>query len=96
LPAPGTDGALAARAQAGLIDAVKVYYMHAEEPMQRSLLRYELMGRIKPYSMFIQKAERDLIKKGQEDGNHKVVFYVPNSFSQSVRSLAITFIWTPF
>ncbi|ODV37662.1 MULTISPECIES: hypothetical protein [Microcystis] len=59
--------------------------MHAEEPMQRSLLRYELMGRIKPYSMFMQKAERDLVKKGQEDGDRKVVFYVPNSFSQSVR-----------
>ncbi|MFM7277699.1 MAG: acetyl-CoA hydrolase/transferase family protein, partial [Microcystis aeruginosa] len=35
--------------------------------------------------MFMQKAERDLIKKGQEDGDRKVVFYVPNSFSQSVR-----------
>ncbi|MGV2388464.1 MAG UNVERIFIED_CONTAM: hypothetical protein LVR29_09495 [Microcystis novacekii LVE1205-3] len=45
----------------------------------------ELIGRIKPYSMFMQKAERDLIKKGQEDGDRKVVFYVPNSFSQSVR-----------
>lgn len=82
---PALMEALAARAEAGLIDDVKVYYMHAEEPMQRSLLRYELMGRIKPYSMFMQKAERDLIKKGQEDGDRKVVFYVPNSFSQSVR-----------
>jgi itaconate CoA-transferase len=82
---PALMEALAARAQAGNIDNVKVYYMHAEENMKRSLLRYELMGRIKPYCMFMQEAERDLIKKGQEDGNRKVVFYVPNSFSQSVR-----------
>jgi itaconate CoA-transferase len=82
---PALMDALASRAQAGNIDNVKVYYMHAEENMKRSLLRYELMGRIKPYCMFMQEAERDLIKKGQEDGNRKVVFYVPNSFSQSAR-----------
>jgi itaconate CoA-transferase len=77
--------ALASRAQAGNIDDVKLYYMHSEQNMKRSLLRYELMGRIKPHCMFIQQAERDLIKQGQEDGNRKVVYYVPNSFSQSIR-----------
>jgi itaconate CoA-transferase len=80
--------ALASRAEAGNIDDVKLYYMHAEEHMKRSLLRYELMGRIKPYSMFMQEAEHELIKKGQEDGDRKVVYYVPNSFSQSIRLFA--------
>src|SRR6202142_1564981 len=82
---PALMEALASRAEAGHVDNVKIYYMHAEQNMKRSLLRYELMGRIKPYCMFIQQAERDLIKQGQEDGNRKVVYYVPNSFSQSVR-----------
>ena len=82
---PALMEALASRAEAANIDNVKVYYMHAEENMKQSLLRYELMGRIKPYCMFIQEAERDLIKKGQQDGDRKVVYYVPNSFSQSVR-----------
>jgi itaconate CoA-transferase len=82
---PALMDALAARAEAGNIDNVKVYYMHAEENMKRSLLRYELMGRIKPYCMFMQEAERELINKGQEDGGRKVVYYVPNSFSQSIR-----------
>lgn len=82
---PALMQAFASRAEAANVDNVKVYYMHAEENMKRSLLRYELMGRIKPYCMFMQEAERDLIKKGQEDGNRKVVYYVPNSFSQSVR-----------
>ena len=82
---PALMEALAARAEAGSVDNVKVYYMHAEENMKKSLLRYELMGRIKPYCMFLQEAERGLIKQGQEDGGRKVVYYVPNSFSQSVR-----------
>jgi itaconate CoA-transferase len=82
---PALMEALAARAEAGTVDNLKVYYMHAEENMKKSLLRYELMGRIKPHCMFLQEAERDLIKKGQEDGDRKVVYYVPNSFSQSVR-----------
>jgi itaconate CoA-transferase len=82
---PALMEALASRAEGGSVDNVKVYYMHAEENMKRTLLRYELMGRIKPYCMFMQEAERDLIKKGQEDGDRKVVYYVPNSFSQSIR-----------
>src|ERR1700689_2101323 len=82
---PALMDALAARAEACSVDKVEGYYMHAEENMKKSLLRYELMGRIKPYCMFLQEAERGLIKQGQEDGDRKVVYYVPNSFSQSVR-----------
>jgi itaconate CoA-transferase len=84
---PALTEALAVRAEAGSVDNVKVYYMHAEENMKTSLLRYELMGRIKPYCMFMQGAERDLIKRAQENGDRKVVYYVPNSFSQSIRFL---------
>jgi itaconate CoA-transferase len=82
---PALMEALARRAEAGAIDDVRLYYYHAEEAMRRSLLRYELMGRIKPHTMFMQAAERDLIVKGLKDGGRKVVFYVPNSFSQSIR-----------
>lgn len=82
---PALMKALAARAEAGQIDDVKVYYYHAERHMRDTLLRYELMGRIKPYSMFLQEAERSLIKQGVADGNRKVVYYVPGSFSQSIR-----------
>ena len=82
---PALMEALAARAEAGKVDNVRLYYMHAERHMQRTLLRYELMGRIKPHTMFMQAAERELIKKGKEDGDRKVIFYVPNSFSQAPR-----------
>ena len=82
---PALMQALAERAKAGKVDNVKVYYMHSEEHMKNSLLQYELMGRIKPYCMFMQATERALIKKGVEDGNRKVVYFVPNSFSESIR-----------
>ena len=80
-------GALAARAGRGEIDRVKLYYFHAETPMADTVLRYELMGRLQPYSMFLQRAERELIKRGEQDGR-KVVFFVPTSFSDSVRLFA--------
>ena len=82
---PALMQALAERAGAGKVDNVKVYYMHSEEHMKNSLLRYELMGRIKPYCMFMQATERELVKKGMEDGDRKVVYFVPNAFSQSIR-----------
>ena len=82
---PALMQALAERAGAAKVDNVKVYYMHSEEHMKNSLLRYELMGRIKPYCMFMQATERELVKKGMEDGDRKVVYFVPNAFSQSIR-----------
>jgi itaconate CoA-transferase len=82
---PALMHSLALRAERGEIDDVRVYYFHSEKHMRDSLLRYELMGRIKPFCMFIQSAERELIRKGIEDGNRKVVYYVPNCFSQSIR-----------
>lgn len=80
-------GALAARASRGEIDRVKLYYFHAETPMADTVLRYELMGRLHPYSMFLQRPERELIKRGEQDGR-KVIFFVPTSFSGSVRLFA--------
>jgi itaconate CoA-transferase len=55
--------------------------------MRESILRYELMGRILPHCMFWQAGERELERRGLADGGRKVVFYVPNSFSQATRFL---------
>jgi len=79
--------ALAARAGRGEIDRVKLFYFHAEAPMADTVLRYELMGRFLPYSMFLQRPERELIKRGDQEGR-KVVNFIPTSFSASVRLFA--------
>ena len=83
---PALMAALADRARCGAVDDVKLYYFHAEEPMRQSLLRYELMGPIRPFSFFLQKPERDLITQGMADGGRKVVSFVPSSFGQCIRA----------
>jgi itaconate CoA-transferase len=82
---PALMRALAQWAEDGDISDVRIYYYHSEEHMRQSLLRYELMDRIRPHCMFMQATERELIQRGLQDGNRKVVYYVPNSFSQSIR-----------
>ncbi|MBB2931261.1 acetyl-CoA hydrolase/transferase family protein [Paraburkholderia silvatlantica] len=82
---PSLLEALAARAEAADLDDLKVYYFHAEEFLRKSLLRYSLMGRIVPHCMFMGAPERELIQLGDQDGGRKVVYFVPNAFSQSPR-----------
>lgn len=81
---PALLQALAARAERREIDRVRLFYYHAERPMADTVLRYKLMGRLLPNSMFLQAAERDLIAHGEHDGR-KVVHFIPNSFSDAVR-----------
>src|SRR5271167_3171300 len=79
--------ALADRAQVGGIENLNVYYFEATSIAGRTILRYELNDRIRPYCMFITEIERALIKRGAEDGDRKVINYVPNNFHQAPRLL---------
>jgi itaconate CoA-transferase len=84
---PALLKALADRAEAGGIDDLKVYYFEATSIAGKTILRYELNDRIRPYSMFITATERALIKRGVEDGGRKIINYVPNNFHQAPRML---------
>ena len=77
---PALLAAIAKRAQLKGFDELCVYYLHAEEPANNTILQYELMDIIKPHPGFLGSKERALIKQGDADGR-KVIFYVPNSFS---------------
>jgi itaconate CoA-transferase len=81
---PALMQALADRASAGKVDDVKLYYYQSQDALQRTLLRYELMGRIKPFCLFLAAAERELVKQGVQHGR-KVVFFMPNHFSEAIR-----------
>lgn len=83
---PALLKALAERAQAGLIDNLKVYYYESTTIVGDTLFRYELMDRIHPYCMFVTGVERALIKRGEQDGR-KVITYVPSTFHQATRLL---------
>src|ERR1700721_1305122 len=84
---PALLKALADRAEAGGIENLNVYYSEATSIAGRTILRYELNDRIRPYCMFITETERALIKRGVEDGDRKVINYVPNNFHQAPRLL---------
>ena len=83
---PALLQALAQRAEAGNIEDLRVYYFEATSIAGKTILRYDLNDRIRPYCMFITAAERALIKQGVADGR-KVVNYVPNNFHQAPRLL---------
>ncbi len=84
---PALLKALAERATAGGIEDLKVYYFEATKVVAETILRYELMDRIRPYCMFLSATERALVKRGEADGGRKVVDYVPNNFHQAPRLL---------
>jgi itaconate CoA-transferase len=83
---PAILQALADRAEAGGIEDLRVYYFEATSIAGRTILRYDLNDRVRPYCMFMTASERALIKRGVEDGR-KVVNYVPNNFHQAPRLL---------
>jgi itaconate CoA-transferase len=84
---PALLKALADRAQAGKLEELKVYYFEATRIAGETILRYELIDRIRPYCMFVTATERALIKRGAEDGGRKVINYLPNNFHQAPRLL---------
>jgi len=85
---PALLAALAARAKAGQVEALKAYYYESTSVLSDTIFRYELVDRIQPYSMFITGVERALIKRGLADGGRKVVNYVPSTFHQAPRILS--------
>ncbi len=84
---PALLQALADRARAGKVEALKLYYFEATSIAGKTVLDYDLVDRIHPYCMFVTAADRALIKKGVEDEDRKVLRYVPNNFHQAPRLL---------
>src|SRR5271156_2878216 len=84
---PALLKALADRAEAGGIEDLKLYYFESTRIAGDTILRYELIDRVRPYCMFIAATERALIKRAEADGGRKVINYVPNNFHQTPRLL---------
>jgi itaconate CoA-transferase len=84
---PALLKALADRAAAGAVEDLRVYYYETTRIAGDTVLRYELNDRIHPYSMFVTAVDRTLIKRGMQDGDRKVVTYVPNTFHEAPRLL---------
>ncbi|MGZ8410696.1 MAG: acetyl-CoA hydrolase/transferase family protein [Hyphomicrobium sp.] len=83
---PALLSALAARVERGSIDALKLWYFHSMAHAAETLLRYDLLDRVRPHCMFLSKVERVLIRRGDAEGGQPIEF-VPTAFSDSSRLL---------
>lgn len=84
---PALLQALAARAEADEIDEVRLYYFHSTPHAGASVLRYELMDRIRPHCFFLGPVERMLAERGAAEGR-KTIWFVPGAFSQAPRLMS--------
>jgi itaconate CoA-transferase len=83
---PALLRSLAARVKASELHDLKIYYFESTKTAEDSILRYELLDRVKPYCMFLSRVEREIIKRSDQE-ERKLINFVPCPFSQSVRYL---------
>ncbi|MBX3479757.1 MAG: acetyl-CoA hydrolase/transferase family protein [Caulobacter sp.] len=81
---PALLAAIAARAEAEEIDEVRLYYFHSTPHAASTVLRFELMDRIRPHCFFLGPWERALLAQGALEGK-RTVHFVPGAFSQAPR-----------
>ncbi len=84
---PALLEALSARVEAGDLDRLNLWYFHSMEHAARTLLRPEMLDRVRPHCMFLTKIERELIRQAGPDWQNLIEF-VPTAFSDSSRLLA--------
>ena len=83
---PALLAALAARVEQGDLGNLRLWYFHSLGHGAETVLRYELLDRIRPHCMFLSKVERALIRRGDLEGT-KPIEFVPTAFSDSPRLL---------
>jgi itaconate CoA-transferase len=83
---PALLKALADRVEAGSLADLKLWYFHSLPHAATTLLRYELLDRVRPHCMFLSPVERALLARGEADGRRTIDF-VPTAFSESSRLL---------
>ncbi|MDT9598515.1 acetyl-CoA hydrolase/transferase family protein [Sphingosinicella rhizophila] len=83
---PALLAALAQRVTSNALAELNLWYFHSVEHAARTLLRRELLDRVRPHCMFLSRIERELIR-AQPDGPSPIDF-VPVAFSDSSRLLS--------
>lgn len=84
---PALLKALADRVEGGTLSDLKLWYFHSLPHAATSLLRYELLDRVRAHCMFLSPVERALIARGRAEGR-QVIDFVPTAFSESSRLLS--------
>ena len=84
---PALLKALAQRAERGEVEDLNLYYLLSTAIAGDTVLRYELMDRIRPWSLFHSAVERRLEQRAFEEGRPNPVQFIPTGFQQSPRLL---------
>ena len=84
---PALLKAVAERIEAGALTDLKLWYFHSLPHAATTVLRYELLDRVRPHCMFLSPVERALIARGEAEGKRPIEF-VPTAFSESSRLLS--------
>lgn len=82
---PAILAALADRARAGQVDDVSLYYLLSTGIAGQTVLTDELMGRIRPMSLFHSAIERGLEARARAAGRPNPVTFIPTGFQQTPR-----------
>ena len=83
---PALLAALAARVEAGDLTDIRPWYFHSLDHAAKTLLREDLLDRVRPHCMFLSTHERALVRRGAAAGRVPIEF-VPVAFSESSRLL---------
>jgi len=84
---PALLAALADRARAGQVDDVSLYYLLSTGIAGQTVLIDELMGRIRPVSLFHSAIERGLEARARAAGRPNPVTFIPTGFQATPRVL---------
>lgn len=83
---PALLAALARRVEAGGLSAIRLWYFHSMAHAAQTVLRRDLLGRVRPHCMFLSGVERALIKADPAICD-KLIDFVPTAFSASPQVL---------
>ena len=84
---PALLAALAKRVEDRSLDDLRLWYFHSLDHAAQTVLRYELLDRVRPHCMFLSPVERSLIERAQAAGDRPPIEFVPTAFSEAPRLL---------
>lgn len=85
---PALLEALGRRIESSGISDLRLWYFHSLEAAGKSVLRRDLLDRVRPHCMFLSHVERALIKGDQSGTAYGPIEFVPVAFSGSPQLLS--------